>query len=436
MQPYELTATEAAQLIGDRKLSCEELTRSCLTRIAEREPVIKAWAFTDPDASIRQARELDNTDPQGPLYGLPVGLKDIIETEDMPTSHNSPLYFGRHSRRDANCVKILKQSGAVMLGKTETVEFACGGRKALTRNPYNLAHTPGGSSSGSAAAVADMHLPLAIGTQTGGSVIRPAAFDGLYAIKPTFGLVSREGVKEGAPSLDTLGWFARCASDLSLVAKAFRFPGLSAGPSVRADTLRVGICKTPMWDKAGPGTHLALERARERLRYAGCEIVEFDLPEPFDRLSDATTTIIQGENRVTFLSEYLTFGAKLHEYILKLAEDSFGITPEQMVAAYDLAGAARAQFERLLREAKLDCLVAPAAPDEAPEGLHSTGDSIFNGMWTLLHMPCIAIPVGRGKQSLPVGIEIIGPRYSDARLLGIAESLAPVLDVEKLSIKS
>jgi Asp-tRNA(Asn)/Glu-tRNA(Gln) amidotransferase A subunit family amidase len=210
MEPCQLTATEAAALIRQRKLAAEELARSCLARIDARDPTVRAWLYIDHDMIIRNARELDKlapagVEPKSPLHGVPWGVKDIIDTRDMPTTHNSPIYADIWTNRDAACIAMVRALGGLILGKTDTVEFASGGRKALSRNPYNPAHTPGGSSSGSGAAVGDFHVPFAFGTQTGGSHIRPAAFNGIYAIKPTWGNVSREGVRMSSMTLDTVG---------------------------------------------------------------------------------------------------------------------------------------------------------------------------------------------------------------------------------------
>jgi Asp-tRNA(Asn)/Glu-tRNA(Gln) amidotransferase A subunit family amidase len=223
MEPYELTATQAVALLKQRQLSCEELTLSCLRRIERRDSEVQAWIAVDPELALARARVLDASTAVAPLKGLPIGFKDIIATSDLPTCYNSPLYAKQKIGRDAACVTVVRECGGTVLGKTDTVEFASGARRARTRNPHNLSHTPGGSSSGSAAAVADFHVPLSFGTQTGGSIIRPAAFNGIYAIKPTHGLASYEGIKHVAPSLDTLGWYGRAIDDLRLVADALRF---------------------------------------------------------------------------------------------------------------------------------------------------------------------------------------------------------------------
>src|ERR1700723_1764930 len=221
-QPARMTAAQASALIQSRKMSSEELVRSCLARIAARDTEVKAWRRLDPDYVIRRARELDKLPSKGPLHGLPFGVKDIIDTADYPTTQNSPIYDGLRVGRDAAPVAVVRGSGALILGKTDTVEFASGGRKALTRNPYNPAHTPGGSSSGSGASVGDFHVPLAFCTQTGGSHIRPASFNGIYGMKPSWNRVSREGVRMASPTLDTIGWYGRGVEDLALVAEVFR----------------------------------------------------------------------------------------------------------------------------------------------------------------------------------------------------------------------
>ena len=276
MQPHALTAAEAASLIRDRRLSAEELTRSCLDRIAAREALIRAWLFLDPDLALRRAREADKRQaaglPLGPLHGLPFGVKDVIDTADMPTTQNSPIYPDARIGRDAACVGVVRHSGATILGKTDTVEFASGGRKALTRNPFNLAHTPGGSSSGSGAAVGDLQVPLAFGTQTAGSHIRPASFNNIYGMKPTWSLASREGLRMASISLDTVGWFGRSAEDLTLVAQAFRLPALAAQPVMAVKGLRVGLCRSPVWDRIEPAGVAALEAAATGQQAAGAHV--------------------------------------------------------------------------------------------------------------------------------------------------------------------
>jgi Asp-tRNA(Asn)/Glu-tRNA(Gln) amidotransferase A subunit family amidase len=428
-EPCLLTATEAARLIRDGSLTCEALVRSCLDRIAARDPIIKAWLYVDAAQAQAQAREIDKRPPSSPIHGLAFGVKDVFDTCDLPTTQNSPLYQGHQPAKDAACVGVVRHSGAVILGKTDTVEFAGGGRKAATRNPYNLAHTPGGTSSGSAAAVADFQVPYAFGTQTSGSHIRPASFNGIYAMKPTWGAVSREGFKQLSVMLDTVGWYGRSAEDLAMVGEVFRLPGLSDSKPMTAKGLRIGVCRTPRWNKIETGGEKALKAAAQRLERAGATIEELILPESFAGLYDAQDTILQGEAAVAFLPDYLASGDRLHVEFRDKVEYKTGVTPKAMAEAYDLAGACRPAFDRIA--VNFDCVLTPSAPGEAPEGLGWTGDWVFNIMWTLLHVPCVAIPCTVGQKGLPVGIQIIGPRFGDGRLLRAAAAVAAAIDVEE-----
>jgi Asp-tRNA(Asn)/Glu-tRNA(Gln) amidotransferase A subunit family amidase len=428
MQPYQLTASEAAALIRERKLSCEELARSCLARIAARDAVVRAWLHIDPERAIRAARELDKLAAKGALHGLPFGVKDVIDTIDMPTTQNSPIYPDAMIGRDAACVAVVRHSGALILGKTDTVEFASGGRKALTRNPFNPAHTPGGSSSGSGAAVGDFHVPLAFGTQTAGSHIRPASFNGIYGLKPSWQLVSREGLRMAAPSLDTVGWFGRSVDDLILVAGAFRLP-MVGDTSATVKGLRVGLCYSPVWHRIEPAGREALALAARRLEEAGAIVAELELPTPFGRLNEARELINLREGSASFLPEYLGAYEKLAPDLRARVELRADFRAGALLEAYTLADACRPQFDALFGP-RLDVVLTPAAPGEAPEGLHTTGDWVFNEMWTLLHVPCVAVPVGRGPRNLPVGIQLVGPRLSDMRLLAIAKALAPIIDAD------
>jgi Asp-tRNA(Asn)/Glu-tRNA(Gln) amidotransferase A subunit family amidase len=434
MQACQLTATEAASLIRQRKLSCEELVRACLARIAARDPIVRAWLYLDPDMAVRNARECDKRaaagdGPKTPLHGLPWGVKDIIDTLDQPTTHNSPIYPAVRTNRDAACVGIVRSSGGLILGKTDTVEFAYIGRKALSRNPYNLAHTPGGSSSGSGAAVGDFHVPLAFGTQTGGSHIRPAAFNGIYGIKPTWGLLSREGVRMLSMTLDTVGWYGRCVDDLIMVAEAFRLPKPTEAFGKGPGGLRVGLCRSPVWSSIEPAGDEALMLAAKRLQDAGAIVEDYELPEAFSRLHEAHADILEAEGGVSLLPEYLSSYALLAPSLRDTVENARGVTPEKLVASYALADSCRPAFDRLFGRG-LDVILTPSTPGEAPEGLHTTGSPVFNSMWTLLHVPCVAIPVGRGPRGLPVGVQIVGPRMADMRLLEIARAVAPAIDTD------
>jgi Asp-tRNA(Asn)/Glu-tRNA(Gln) amidotransferase A subunit family amidase len=429
--PWEMTAAEAARAIQDGTISVEALTRSCLERIAARDEAVKAWAFLDPDLAIRRARELDkilvSKGPLGPLHGLPVGVKDVIDTADMPTESNSRLHAGHRPAMDAECVRVIRASGALIMGKTDTVEFAAGGRKALTRHPMNPAHTPGGSSSGSGAAVGDRQVPLAFGTQTAGSLIRPASYNGIYALKPTHASVAWPGARQYAPTLDTIGWYGRSVEDLALVARAFRLRGADRLPTVALAGLKIGLTKTVNWERCERAAHDAMATAGSRLAKMGAVVSDLALPSVLDRAPRAQEVIMYGEGRAHFLGEYLTGGARLSSEFRERVEDERGIKGADLAAAYDIAAEGRRCFDALFGP-DLDVVVTPSATGEAPVGLHSTGDYSMNTMWTVLHVPCIAIPVTAGPNGLPVGIQIVGPRFAEPRLLAIAAAMAPVLD--------
>ncbi|MBK1660040.1 amidase [Paracraurococcus ruber] len=426
MEPWQLTAAEAAAKLQEGTLTAEALTRSCLERCAEREPITKAFSFLDTELAISNARRVDKAYTKGVLHGLPLGVKDMIDTADMPTSHNSPIYEGLRQGRDAACVGVARGEGAVVFGKTDTVEFAAGGRRALTRNPHDPTRTPGGSSSGSGAAVADGMVPIAFGTQTGGSLIRPASFNGIYALKPTHGVVNSEGAKRYSHTLDTIGWYGRSVADLKLVAQAFRLFDLDKPLGKTVRQLRIGLCRGPNWAQAAEESQAATLLAGKRLAAAGAMVEEVELPAPFLDINEAHRVILLGEGRGAFLPEYLTHHALLHEDFRERVENSTGITAKAQVAAHDLSAECRKLFDALFPG--FDAVLTPAAAGEAPVGRQDTGNPVFNSMWTLLHVPCLAIPCTKGPNGMPVGVQIIGPRYGDAALLEVAALAAPVVD--------
>jgi len=425
MEPCDLTAAEAAQQLQAGRLTAEALVRSCLARCAAREPAVKAFSFLDPELAIANARRVDKRYDRGLLHGLPFGVKDMIDTADMPTSHNSPIYEGLRQGRDAACVAVARGEGGVLFGKTDTVEFAAGGRRALTRNPHDLTRTPGGSSSGSAAAVAAGMVPLAFGTQTGGSLIRPASFCGVFGMKPTHGVVNNEGAKRYSHTLDTIGWYGRSVADLRLVAAAFRLFGLETPLGKAPGQLRIGLCRGPNWGRAAPESQAALLLAGERLQAAGIAVEEVTLPAIFDEATESQRQVAFGEGRGAFLGEYLTAHALLHQDFRDRVENSGGITAASLRAAYDHAAECRKLWDALFPP--YDGILAVAALGEAPVGRQDTGDHVFNAMWTLLHVPCIGLPCTTGPQGTPVGVQVIGPRFGDAALLDVAALLAPAV---------
>ena len=422
--PYPLGAARAAAMIRAGTLTAERLVRDCLDRIEARDADVRAWSFIDPDQVLRTARELDKQPALSPLHGVPIGIKDMIDTVDMPTQHNSPIYRGHRPAQDAACVATLRAAGALIIGKTDTTEFAAAGRFAATRNPFDLYRTPGGSSSGSAAAVADGQVPLALGTQTGGSTIRPASFCGVFALKPTWGAVSREGVKLYSATLDTVSWFAREVEDLGLLADLFGLADDKAPHAVPAAQLRIALCRSPDWAAAEPATVMAIKAAAEALRQAGAVVEQVDLPPAFDRLGEMQATIMHAEGRAAFLSLARSHPHLLHDDFKARAENRGGITRASLIEAYDQAGRCRTEFDAIA--AGYDAILTPSAKGVAPLGGHP-GDAVFNRMWTLLHVPCVNLPGFKTAEGLPVGVTLVGARFTDRQLLQVAAAAAPVV---------
>ena len=424
--PAQLPASVAARLIAEQRLTSEALVSACLERIAERDGELRAFVQVDVDTALEQARDRDNSAPNGPLHGLPLAVKDTIDTQDFATEFNSPLYAGSRPGRDAACVAIAREAGAVILGKTATVEFAAGGRNPETRNPHDPAHGPGGSSNGSAASVADYMVPLALGSQTGGSMIRPASFCGVYAMKPTWGAVSVNGIRINCPSLDSVGWYGRTPADLALMGSLYELPGADDDPVAAPADLRIGICRSPVWERADAAAADTLEEAAARLSQAGIKTSSLELPQSFHALPDAVATMMRGDARVAFLQEYRADKKGLHEDFRIDVENQRQITSDDLTRAYDVAAGCRAAFSDVLTD--VDALITPSAPGEAVMFEEGHGDPVFNVIWSALHAPVINLPGLTGPRGLPVGISLVGPRYSDSRLLAVAETLAAVID--------
>jgi Asp-tRNA(Asn)/Glu-tRNA(Gln) amidotransferase A subunit family amidase len=411
-----LSAVEAAHGLAQGEFTAEALTAACLERIAAREATVNAWAYFDPALAMRQARALDKGPRKGPLHGLPVAVKDVFDTYDMPTEMGSPIYRGYRPVADAAVVADARASGAVIMGKAVTAEFA-GVTPGATSNPHNPAHTPGGSSSGSAAALADFMCPLAFGTQTGGSIVRPASFCGVVGFKPTYGSLNRVGLKVAAESLDTVGVMARSVDDVELF-----YAALTTGEAPKLNHLssapRVGLCRTPLWTLAQPETVEAIEDAADRLAQAGAKVREVTLPSDIKALADARDLISYYERLRAMADEWARrrdlISPKLKEGLTKAAT-----TPrEQYIAALGLMERCRAQMVPVF--ADVDILLTPAVPGEAPTGLSWTGDTRFQAFWTMLHLPTIALPTHRGPKGLPVGIQLVTAAQDDARLLDAA----------------
>ena len=414
--PNRLSAAEAIARLADGRLTAEELTRACLDRAEERKS-LKAWIWLNPEQALAQARAADRAGRPGLLHGLPVGVKDIIDTVDMPTEHGSPIYRGNRPFADAACVALLRMAGATILGKTVTTEFA-NRFPGATVNPHNPAHTPGGSSSGSAAAVADFQVPAALGTQTGGSVIRPSAFCGVVGYKPSFGEFSRSGIKLQCHNLDTLGIICRQVEDLPALRAA-----IVAGSAHRIDrdtaAPRIGLCRTPVWHEAEPATQTLIERVAEQLGAAGGKVSEVSFAPEFADILEHHRRIANFEAARNYAYEY----EQHHDQVSQVLRDTV-LTPgrELPLAAYveaiETAEAFRRHVDAILAE--VDVLLTPSAAGEAPEGIESTGNPNFNSIWTLAWTPCITVPAGTGRKGLPLGVQLVGARGHDEALFDIA----------------
>jgi Asp-tRNA(Asn)/Glu-tRNA(Gln) amidotransferase A subunit family amidase len=415
---------EAARQIAANKITSEALVRDCLERIAAREGEVHAWEHLDREAALRQARAADAGPSRGLLHGLPVAVKDLIDTVDMPTAYGSPIYAGHRPAWDAPCVALTRAAGGIVLGKTVSTEFAAT-YPGKTTNPHHPRHTPGGSSSGSAAAVADYMVPFAFGSQTAGSVIRPSAFCGVVGFKPSYGLISRVGVKALSDTLDTIGTIARTVPDAAL---------LAAAVSGRNDLLvehplpappRIGICRTYEWKQAQPETVAAFENAATRLAAAGVAVKEIKLPPTYANLVQAQTDIQLVEQAQSLAYERLTHWSQLSAQLRGILEAGLKISHER----YDAAQTLTRNCRRSLTEVFTDCdvLLAPSAPGAAPASLDTTGDPIFDRIWTLLRTPCVNIPVASAANGLPVGLQVVGAFGSDAPTLAAAHWLHQAL---------
>jgi len=438
-----LLAADVATLrerLATGALGAEELAEACLDRIAAREPEVQAWTYLDPDFVRAQARALDQSRkagrPTGPLHGVPVGLKDVIDTARIPTENGCVLDEGRRPLFDAFVVERLKQAGAIIMGKTVTTELAFL-HPGKTRNPHNPEHTPGGSSSGSAAAVADGHVPLAIGTQTGGSVIRPASYCGVTGYKPSFGALPRRGVLQQSPSLDTLGTFGRTPACAGLLAEAIwghdpADKATSPEPAPRLfDAARsapplkpvFALVHPPGWEDADPQLHAAFDELADEL---GEQVFRVDLPAPFQQAAALRERI----NLAEMARCYYTYGRdgmdRLGPETREALEAGNKVLARDYLAALDWRDVLNAGLTEIFE--RCDAILCPAAMGPAPRGLGSTGSSLFNGLWTYCGTPAVTVPVLTSQEGLPMGVQLVAARGDDARLLRNATWLMTRLD--------
>ncbi len=414
----ELHAWQAAQRLARRDLSAVDLVRACLDRVAERESKVHAFAHLDADAALAQARALDAAPVRGLLHGLPLGVKDLLDTADMPTGYGSPIYAGHRPGADAAAVALCREAGALVLGKTVSTEFAYF-HPGPTANPHNPAHTPGGSSSGSAAAVADCMLPLALGTQTAGSIIRPAAFCGVVGYKPSWGLVPRAGVKSLSETLDTVGGFGRSVRDAALLGAVLTGDTrLGAVPESDRAAPRIGLCCTPEWPQADPDTQAAWAQAAAALAPQAGVLVDVDLPGECEGLLALQKAVMAFETARALSHERLSHRERLSERLRLLLDEGRAIPADEHIARLSRRAAARRSVDALFE--RFDVLLAPSAIGEAPLGLAATGDPVFCRTWTLLGLPCVHLPFARGRLGLPVGLQLVGRWGQDHHLLACA----------------
>jgi amidase len=425
MRPlHELPAGALLPLLRRRELSALALVEALLERVAAEEPRVQAWQHLDPALARAQARAVDALPVPPPLAGLPVGVKDVFDTADQPTECGSPVHRGRRPERDATAVARLRAAGAVVLGKTVTTEFAFY-QPGKTRNPRDPGRTPGGSSSGSAAAVAAAMVPVALGTQTAGSVIRPASFCGVVGLKLTHGMVPLDGVSPLAPSLDTLGLFGRRASDLGPLVEALGAGLPAARPRGREP--RLGLCRTPQWALCAPESREAVERAAAALARAGAEVREVE-PD-LDGLFEAQRTIMAAEVALSFSGLAASRGGELSPVLRELIRSGEATRPAELSAARALAQHAAARLPQAF--SGVDALLTPAALGEAPLGLAATGDPAVNRIWTLLGVPALALPAVTGPSGMPVGVQLVAPRRADLLLLDLGAWAEAALEVPR-----
>jgi Asp-tRNA(Asn)/Glu-tRNA(Gln) amidotransferase A subunit family amidase len=434
-----LTGLQAQRLLSEGKISALELTEACLARIAAEEPRVQAWAFLDPELARAQARRCDELRragrPLGPLHGIPVGVKDIIDTRDMPTEHGTVLHAGRRPARDAAVVERLRGAGAVILGKTVTTELAVY-HPGKTRNPHDPDRTPGGSSSGSAAAVAAGMVPLAIGSQTNGSVIRPASYCGVFGFKPSHGLISRFGVLTQSPPLDHIGVFARTVEDLALLAEPLggfdaRDPAtrLEAPPRLLEVACQewplpphLALVRSPVWDQAEDDLRAGFAELADAL---GERLTEVELPEPFNAAHEMHGLIMSVDLARSFAGEYERGRDQLSERLRGIIENGQRALALDYSHALDRVPALRASLDPLF--SRYDMIVTPATTGQPPRGLESTGSPAFCTIWTLLGMPAVTLPLLTGAHGMPIGVQLVGRFGDDARVLRTARWLVATI---------
>lgn len=416
-------ALALARAIAAGETTAVAVVEAALARIEARDDAVRAWKTLAPEQALAEAAARDAEAPRSPLHGVPVGVKDVLDTADLPTGYGSPIHEGAQPAADAAAVANLRDAGMVVLGKTVTTEFAMR-TPGATRNPHNPGHTPGGSSSGSAAAVADGQVPLAIGTQTSGSVIRPAAFCGVVGYKPSWGYGPRAGLKMLAESLDVVGAMAHSAADAQALAQAMAGRPVAPTPALDRPP-RLGLCRSPSWPSIEPAGDAALMAAVDAARAGGANVVDVDLPAPFADALTAHDVVMTYEARGMLAYERTRHWSALSPTL----QDAMNRGAAASLADYEAAIATRRACRAAFAAAfdGVDALLTPSAPGEAPAGLEFTGAPEFNRIWTFVGAPCVTVPGLTGPGGLPMGAQIIAGLGQDDRALAVAGWLQPRL---------
>jgi Asp-tRNA(Asn)/Glu-tRNA(Gln) amidotransferase A subunit family amidase len=414
-----LSALDLARRIEAGELSPADVIDLCARAIAARESEVEAFVTLDLERARRVAHDAAGRLRAGPLRGLPVGMKDIFDTVDFPTEYGSPIYAGHRPASDAALVAMVARAGGLVLGKTVTTEFAHM-YPGKTRNPADPAHTPGGSSSGSAAAVAAGMVPVATGSQTGGSIVRPAAFCGIAGYKPSYKLFPTVGMKCFSWSLDTAGLFAATVADVAFAAAAIsgRDLRVDRGPAAAP---RLALVRTHIWAEASASMQAAVESAAQAAERAGARVVDVVLPPVLEDAFRLHPTIQTYEAWAALGSEYERHRDRLSARMRELLDPAAAITAETYDAARRTAKRARQALADLMSGA--DAILTPSAPGAAPRGLGSTGLAIFNRLWTLMGTPCVNVPGFKDDSGLPLGVQIVGRFGRDRAALEAARFL-------------
>tara|TARA_B100000886_G_scaffold231042_1_gene161288 strand:- start:1598 stop:2926 length:1329 start_codon:yes stop_codon:yes gene_type:complete len=421
-KPTGYSASAMKLALSSRQMKPSEVLEECIANIDLYEKHMGAWAFINTDSARELARELDDKKPSRTLFGIPFGIKDNIDTFDMPTEYGTDIYLGYQPGRDAACVAGMRASNGMALGKTICTEFAHR-HPGKTANPWNIEHTPGGSSSGSAAAVASGMVPIAIGTQTTGSVIRPAAYCGVIGYKPSYGDFNISGVLANTPSFDTLGFFANCVDDLVLIRKALLDESIPEIKKLSLKGARVAIATKPYWEEACASSQQMIEEAARVLEDAGAEVFALDDQGIFENLREWNIEISGYEFARTLAHEHRLAFRKLSEILRdgRMA-DGFRVAFSSYQAAKNKLELLRIKFDEVMNG--VDFVICPSAQSAAPKGLDSTGSADFNMAWTSLHCPVISLPVALEKDTkLPLGLQVVGTRYNDDRLIKFARAV-------------